>query len=100
MANPKVTAGFKCAALLPHATAVKMPDITANAHPAVMTIQPPPAAFERFNRTLATTPFPSRIKITVPRNSPSKGESMVRKRLLCNRNYPVEEASHGILHGP
>src|SRR5256885_8766253 len=33
--SPIVTAGFKCASLLPQAMAVKTPAITANAHPAV-----------------------------------------------------------------
>ena len=56
--------------------AVKTPAITAKAQPAVMTIQPLSWAFECFKTTAATTPSPSKIKIIVPRNSPSRGECM------------------------
>jgi hypothetical protein len=41
-AKPIVTAGFKCAAVPPQAIAVKTPAMTANAQPAVITIQPAP----------------------------------------------------------
>jgi hypothetical protein len=54
--------------------AVNIPAITANAHPAVITIHPEASALERFSRTPATTPFPSKIIIRVPRNSPSSGD--------------------------
>src|SRR5438552_1455845 len=69
-----VTAGFRCASLLPHAMAVKTPAITANAHPAVITIQPLPSSFDRLSSTAATTPSPSKTRIIVPRNSPTSGE--------------------------
>src|SRR5689334_10961434 len=70
-AKPTVTAGFRCAAVLPQAIAVKTPAMTANAQPAVIAIQPAPPALDLFRTTPATTPFPSRIKIQVPKNSPS-----------------------------
>src|SRR5262244_3580231 len=73
-ANPSVTAGFKCASLLPQAIAAKTPHITANAQPAVITIQPLASAFDFLSSTAATTPSPSKIKINVPRNSPSQGD--------------------------
>src|SRR5215469_11008466 len=81
-AKPSVTAGFKCASLLPQAMAVNTPAITANAHPAVITIQPPLSAFDRLSSTAATTPSPNKIKIIVPRNSPSHGEVIDRGLLL------------------
>src|SRR5467141_3163551 len=56
--------------------AVKTPAITANAHPAVITIQPLPSAFERLSSTAATTPSPSKTRIIVPRNSPASGDVM------------------------
>jgi hypothetical protein len=52
------------------------PAITANAHPAAMTGQPPPSAFERLSNTPATTPLPRSTSIIVPRNSPRTGEVM------------------------
>src|SRR5208282_1621337 len=73
-AKPIVIAGFKCASLLPQAIDTKTPAITANAHPAVITIHPLPSAFERFSSTPATTPLPSSTRIMVPRNSPTNGE--------------------------
>src|SRR5215475_4106398 len=51
--------------------------MTAKAQPAVMTIQPEPSAFDRFNRTLATTPSPSRINTRVPMNSPRNGDAIL-----------------------
>jgi hypothetical protein len=54
----------------------EIPAITANAQPVVMTSQPPPSALERFKRTPATTPFPSRISTNVPMNSPKSGDCM------------------------
>src|SRR5438132_1159818 len=71
-----VTAGFKCASLLPHAIDVNTPAITANAQPAVMTIHPLPSAFVPLSSTPATTPLPRRIRTIVPRNSPSSGDVM------------------------
>src|SRR5215471_2476464 len=76
MATPKVTAGFKCAPGLPHAIAVNTPHITANAHPAVITIQPEFSALDFFSNTPATTPSPNRISTVVPMNSPNQGASM------------------------
>src|SRR5256884_10008681 len=69
-----VTAGFRWASLLPQAMAVNTPAITANAQPAVITIHPPPSAFDRLSSTAATTPSPSSIRIIVPKNSPASGE--------------------------
>src|SRR5207244_7166005 len=77
-ARPRAPAGFKSASLLPQAIAVNTPAITANAHPAVITIQPPLSAFDRLSSTAATTPSPSKIRIMVPRNSPSHGEVIDR----------------------
>src|SRR4029077_9233439 len=73
-ANPIVTAGLRCAPSLPQATAVMTPHITANAHPAVITIQPAFSALDFFRSTAATTPSPSKIKMSVPRNSPKNAE--------------------------
>src|SRR5688572_15789676 len=70
-ANPSVTAGFRWASGLPQARAVKTPATTANAQPAVIASQPAFSPFDPFSRTPATTPLPSRIRIAVPRNSPS-----------------------------
>src|SRR6516165_6231123 len=53
--------------------AANTPTITARAQPAVMTIHPDDSAFERLSSTPATTPLPSRIRISVPMNSPKKG---------------------------
>src|SRR6266849_3171569 len=73
-ANPIVTAGLRCAPALPQATAVMTPHITANAQPAVITIHPEFSALDFFRTTAATTPSPSKIKMSVPRNSPKNGE--------------------------
>src|SRR4030095_16835906 len=100
VAKPTVTAGFKCAALLPQAAAVNMPAMTANAQPAVITIQPPPAALDLFRTTFATTPFPSRIKTSVPKNSPSIGETIGLVCVLGKGVDPVERARHGFFPIP
>src|SRR5690242_14357736 len=73
-ANPRVTAGFKYASLLPQAIETKTPTITASAHPVVITIHPLPSAFERLRSTPATTPSPSSTRNNVPRNSPTNGD--------------------------
>src|ERR1043166_4764632 len=78
-----VTAGFRCAALLPQAIAVKTPAITANAQPAVITIHPLPSAFDRFSTTPATTPSPSKTSIMVPRNSLSLAGRISRNHDAC-----------------
>jgi len=96
-AKPIVTAGFRCASLLPHAMAVKTPAITAKAHPVVIAIQPLPSAFERLSSTAATTPSPSRTKNHRPRNSPSTGEVIseclrqdsIQSKRSCNRFLPL-----------
>src|SRR5260370_17386675 len=97
-AKPSVTAGFKCASLLPQATAVNTPAITANAHPVVMTIHPPPSPFERLSSTPATTPSPSNIKIIVPRNSPTNVD-VIRSFLsrLSPSLYPLKRPPHPLL---
>src|ERR1700674_742370 len=100
-AKPRVTAGFKCASLLPQATAVNTPAITANAHPVVMANHPLPSPFERFSSTPATTPSPSNINIMVPRNSPRNGD--VIRRFLSypgSRIYPIKRARHSFLPLP
>src|SRR5690348_4910157 len=66
-----------CASRLPQATAVNTPAMTAKAQPLVITIQPAPSALVRLRSTLATTPFPNRIRTMVPMNSPSNGEAML-----------------------
>src|SRR5258708_16124710 len=97
-AKPSVTAGFKCASLLPQATAVNTPAITANAHPVVMTTHPPPSPFERFSSTPATTPSPSNIKIMLPRNSPRNAD-VTRCFLSYARSliYPTKRAHQRLL---
>ncbi len=42
-----------------------------------MTIQPAPSAFDRFSKTLATTPSPNRIKTIVPMSSPNSGPFII-----------------------
>src|ERR1700684_764911 len=86
-----VNAGFKYASLLPQAMAVNMPAITANAHPAVITIHPEPSALERFSKTPATTPFPSNIITRVPKNSPSSADLI---------EFPFVQAKHSPAEGP
>ncbi len=63
-ARPMVTAGFRCAPLMGPATTT--PTNTANAHAAVMTIQPALLDLDFASRTPATTPSPSRISSLVP----------------------------------
>src|SRR5262250_1255726 len=77
MANPRVTAGLMKASLLPQAMAANTPPTTAKAQPAVITIQPPPSAFDRFKSTHATTPSPSKISTRVPINSPRIGDDII-----------------------
>src|SRR5579863_10017838 len=91
-ANPKVIAGLRCAALLPQAAAVKTPAITANAQPPVITIHPPPSAFDPFRSTPATTPFPNRTRMSVPMNSPSRISCMA----IARGNCPVKGTGHGL----
>src|SRR6267154_2099557 len=96
-ANPSVTAGFRCASLLPQAIAVKTPHMTANAQPVVMTIHPLPSAFDFFRSTAATTPSPSKIRIRVPRNSPSQGDVIPFLLLIL---YPVERTRDSLFPLP
>src|SRR5450432_2918710 len=97
MANPSVTAGFRCAAELPQAIAVKMPVITANAQPVVIAIQPAPSALVRLSSTLATTPLPIRIRISVPMNSPKNFDAI---EFLSRLVQPIERPRHGLLPKP
>jgi hypothetical protein len=76
-ANEIVTAGFKCA---PLGCATTTPQKTANAHAAVITIQPEFWPFVLFNTTFATTPLPSSTSVVVPRNSDINGDM----RLVMN----------------
>src|SRR6266850_6363851 len=71
-ARPIVTAGFKCAPLkLPTAyTAI----VTANAQPAVMTIQPAFWPLVLLRTTLATTPSPRMTSSMVPSSSARNGD--------------------------
>src|SRR5271167_3212334 len=100
MAKASVTAGLICASELPNATAVKIPQSTPNAQPAVITIHPPPSALERLSKTFATTPSPSRMSTSVPANSPTKGECIsprspdYLRRVLV---HPIKRARHCLL---
>ena len=68
-AIPIVTAGFKWAGLnLPE---MKAATATAIPQPRVMTIQPELWLFVFGRTTPATTPFPRRMRIKVPKNSPN-----------------------------
>ena len=70
IANPRVTAGFRCAPL--NCPTANAPAITAMPQPNVITIQPLFWPFDSLNSTQATTPFPSRIRIAVPITSAAK----------------------------
>src|SRR3954451_13462605 len=65
-----VTAGLRCAPLTGPATTT--PTNTANAHAAVITIQPAFWAFDFASSTPATTPSPSRTSNPVPKTSAMK----------------------------
>src|SRR5690349_14863081 len=65
-----VTAGFRCAPLIGPATTT--PTNTANAHAAVITIQPAFWDFDLASRTPATTASPSRTRSPVPKTSAMK----------------------------
>ena len=71
-ASAMVTAGLRCAPLMlfTQYTAI----VTANAQPAVMTIQPELLPFVRCSTTLATTPSPSTMRIVVPNSSARMGD--------------------------
>jgi hypothetical protein len=71
IASAIVTAGFRCP-LPPTATDVNTPTNTAIAQAVVMTIQPELLPLVLLNKTLATTPSPSRIRNIVPITSPIK----------------------------
>src|SRR5687768_15174124 len=62
-----VTAGLRCAPL--NGAAQNAPTKTANAQPAVMTIQPELFPLVRGSTTFATTPLPNKMSIAVPMNS-------------------------------
>src|ERR1700740_2665430 len=95
-AKPMVTAGFRCASLLPQAIAVNTPAITANAQPLAITIQPAPSAFDRLSNTFATTPLPSSISMSVPMNSPKHLASMRQLPFYLNPDsgHPIERFGH------
>ena len=56
--------------------AVKTPNVTANAQPAVMTIHPAFCALDFSSKTPATTPLPRMMSTIVPKNSPQNGDCM------------------------
>src|SRR5271157_206748 len=72
-----VMAGFRFAPELPKACATSTPHSTPRAHPVVTTIQPASAAYDLRSVTLAHTPLPSRIRTSVPRNSPNHTECIL-----------------------
>src|SRR3984957_20226954 len=105
---PMVNAGFKYASLLPQAMAVNMPAITANAHPAVITIHPDPSALEGFSKTPETTPFPSNIINNGRKNTPSSGDligflsfgqSIQRPGPCFKASPPLRQPIGGVRHG-
>src|SRR3954451_23207153 len=65
-----VNAGFKWASVSPIEIATATPENTAKPQPAVMATHPAFSAFDLERRTPPTTPFPKRIKMAVPTNSP------------------------------
>ena len=70
IANPSVTAGFRCAPL--NCPTANTPAITAMPQPNVMTIQPLFCPLDWVSSTQATTPLPSRIRSAVPITSAAK----------------------------
>src|SRR5699024_7491918 len=66
-ANPKVTAGFKCASDTVPET--NIPIVTASPHPTVITIQPASSAFDHLSKTPPTTPTPNITNTIVPKSS-------------------------------
>src|SRR5882724_11767102 len=76
-ATVSVTAGLMWAPGLPKAMAVNIPATTAIPHPVVMAIHPEFSPFDFFSRTVATTPSPSKIRTSVPMNSPRNGPCIV-----------------------
>src|SRR4029453_469199 len=63
-ARPMVTAGLRCAPLIPPTAYTA--NATATPHPKVITIQPLFCPLVRLRTTLATTPSPSRTSSIVP----------------------------------
>src|SRR5690242_19824257 len=74
-ASPIVTAGFRCAPL--NVPTAYTASVTANAHPAVMTIQPLFCPFVLLSTTFATTPSPRMISSMVPSSSARNGDIAV-----------------------
>src|SRR6266568_5971296 len=74
MALESVIAGLRFAPGLPKACATNTPQSTPSAHPVVTTIQPASAAYDLRRVTAAFTPLPSRIRTSVPINSPNQGQ--------------------------
>src|SRR5699024_12451375 len=66
-ANPKVTAGFKCASDTVPET--NIPIVTASPHPTVITIQPASSAFDHLSKTPPTTPTPNVTNTIEPKSS-------------------------------
>src|SRR3954453_19966951 len=66
-----VNAGLKWASVSPIDIATATPEKTAKPQPAVMATHPAFSAFDFERRTPPTTPFPNRIKMAVPTNSPT-----------------------------
>src|SRR6202161_2400641 len=97
-ANASVTAGLRWPGP-PHAFAVNTPVITANAQPVAIAIQPAFSAFDFRSNTPDTTPFPMRIRIMVPMNSPHICVSIVG--LFSARSLigvePVERSYYRLL---
>src|SRR5689334_12462368 len=75
-ASPIVTAGFRCAPL--NVPTAYTASVTANAHPAVMTIQPLFCPFVLLSTTFATTPSPRMISSMVPSSSARNGDMALR----------------------
>ena len=89
-ARPSVTAGLRWAPLI--GPAMSTPQNTANAHAIVMTIQPLFCALDRFSRTPATTPSPSRTSAPVPSTSARKISGAFSTRFLLVLQTSLNES--------
>src|SRR5688572_30929813 len=83
VANPSVTAGFRCAP--ENCPTANTAIATAIPQPNVITIQPLFCAFECANKVAATTPSPNRIRIAVPitRSEEHTSELQSQSNLVC-----------------
>ena len=86
IANPSVTAGFRCAPL--NCPTANAPTITAIPQPNVITIQPLFCPLDSLNNTHATTPLPSRIRSAVPIVS-------AKKMLKALHSPPLDDDQRG-----